>query len=259
VRGWDKFLEAEFLYERRHVEPPAQLYFLGRDWQILNSAISVSFGGTVSPVADGVQMATMLAQATVDNTLGLDALVVGGGVLGVDTAAHLGALDKAGKTVAVLANAVRHGLHPYRPRRSFLQSAILNHQGGLVAEHDDRVDDYRVRLLDRDRIITALSDVFVAIECSGRSATVDAAKRAKLQGKRVIAVDWSRLARKWAEPKTAGNRELMTERINGELIAEPFPVDVTGDSAGSWWWEHTATLSDQWHDVLRHTVEGQAS
>ena len=100
-------------------------------------------------------------------------------------AAHLGALDQAGQTVGVLAKPVEDGIHPYKPRRSFLENGILANGGALVSECRDTVSDTRERLLQRDRIITALSDIFVAVECSETSATVDSTRRAKLQGKMV--------------------------------------------------------------------------
>jgi hypothetical protein len=88
--GFDKFRREQFRYSLEHVDPPAQLYFwegAGSDsQQLLNAQLSASFGGTVSPTVDGFQMATLLAQATIRNSLKLTASVIGGGVLGIDMA-----------------------------------------------------------------------------------------------------------------------------------------------------------------------------
>jgi len=217
-RGWDKFKKNGFKYTLQHVKPPRNLFWTGADWQVLNTQTTVSFGGTVSPTADGFQLSELLAQRAVDHH---GAVVVSGGVIGIDMAAHLGALDQNGKTVAVLANPVVMGLHPYEPRRSFLENEILKHEGLLVSEHDTPSEDREERLLQRDRIITALSDVFIAVECSKDSATVDTAKRAKIQGKKVFAIDWSRIRKKGNEPKTGGTRQLLEEKIADALPSGP--------------------------------------
>lgn len=220
-RGWDKFKKAEIDYSLYHVAPPQHLFLLGEDAEILNVKVSVSFGGTVSPTADGFQLSELLAQIAVQ---GHGAIVIGGGVIGVDMAAHLGALDVDGKTIAVVANPVARGIHPYNPKRAFLQKGILQQGGLLASEHDTPSDDRKERLLQRDRIITALSDIFIAVECSKDSGTVDAAKRAKIQGKKVIAIDWSKIRTTWHEPKTSGALQLIQEKV-----ADPLPTAQVSD------------------------------
>ncbi|MBI3246779.1 MAG: DNA-processing protein DprA [Deltaproteobacteria bacterium] len=238
--GWDKFREIEFEYALYHVKPPEHLFLRGRSWQILNATVSISFGGTVSPTADGFQLSELLAQQAV---LGHRAVVGGGGVIGVDMAAHLGALDAKGSTIAVLANPVTHGLHPYEPKRTFLEEGIIQQGGLLASEYDSPEDDRKERLLQRDRVITALSDFFVAVECSKDSGTVDAAKRAKIQGKKVVVIDWSKIRHTWHEPKTSGALQLIQEKVAEALPCEPvsdirdprlmqeFHELLTGDSA----------------------------
>lgn len=237
--GWDKFTETNFKYVLYHVEPPEHLFLLGRSWQILNAKMSISFGGTVSPTADGFQLSELLAQQAV---LQHGAIVISGGVIGVDMAAHLGALDAKGNTVAVLANPVTLGLHPYKPKRVFLEEGIIQQGGLLVSEYGSPSDDLKERLLQRDRVITALSDFFVAVECSQDSATVDAAKRAKIQGKKVVVIDWLKIRKTWHEPKTSGARQLIEEKVAEALprgpvsdirdphLMQEFHEMLTGDS-----------------------------
>lgn len=222
--GWDKFKRTDFKYTLYHVEPPKHLFLIGRSWQVLNAAVSISFGGTVSPTADGFRLSELLAQQVV---LRHRAIVIGGGVTGVDMAAHLGALDAKGITVAVLANPVTLGLHPYEPKRTFLEEGILQQGGLLVSEYDSPSDDFNERLLQRDRVITALSDFFVAVECSENSATVDAARRAKIQGKKVVVINWARIRQTWHQPKTSGAMQLIQEKIAEAIPCGP--VSNIGD------------------------------
>lgn len=143
--------------------------------------------------------------------------VISGGATGIDTAAHMGALDKEGCTVAVLANPVESGLHPYEAQRSWLQAAILE-KGGLVSEYQDHIDDFGQRALQRDRVITGLVDAFVAVECGHDSATVDTAKRAYIRGRKVFAVQWDFVSEQWRKPDVSGNAQLFRE-----VIAQPIP------------------------------------
>jgi predicted Rossmann fold nucleotide-binding protein DprA/Smf involved in DNA uptake len=113
-------------------------------------------------------------------------------VPGIDLAAHLGALDNPGSTTfAVLANPAGGGLRGHEWTSRSTQQAIVA-GGGFLSEYEEFVpfgsDEHRERLLQRDRIISGLSDCFVAFECSSGSATVDTAKRALAQGKPVVCV-----------------------------------------------------------------------
>jgi hypothetical protein len=237
---WHKFEKKGVPYDYRHVEPPGMLYASCRAQnkehalRALNADLCVSFGGTVSPTASGARLTQLLAKIVAE----LKGTVISGGVVGVDTYAHMGALDGQGKTIAVLANPVDAGLHWHEPLsnypvRSFLQSCIID-AGALISEYGD-VDSTETsleRLLQRDRIITGCSDLFVAIECSEESATVDTAKRAFIQGQmlgrdypRVIAIKWSNVKEKWRDhvPKQSGNEELLRERRLDGSLAKPIP------------------------------------
>lgn len=203
--GHHKFLGCLFRYAEEHILLPESFYFIGQNAQVLNLPLAVSFCGSEMPTIRGFQLAEQLAQIV--SKMGV---VISGGVHGVDMAAHLGALDAGGPTVAVVANSAGAGIHPYVPQRRFIQDGILSSGGGIISEYSDDVVDRRDRLLARDRIISGLSDIVVVIEASENSASVDTAKRAFLQGKTVLVVDWSKFAGSETErPKMAGNRQLL--------------------------------------------------
>jgi hypothetical protein len=202
--GRHKFNGSSFRYTREHLILPETLYFIGGSPEVLNLPLVVSFCGSETPTILGFQLTELLAQFV--SGVGL---VISGGVHGIDMAAHLGALDGGRPTVAVVANSVGAGIHPYVPRRSFLQNGIISSGGGILSEYCDDLDDRRERLLARDRIISGLSDVLVVIEASENSASVDTAKRAFLQGKVVVAIDWSRFPSvETKRPKMSGLKQL---------------------------------------------------
>lgn len=204
-------------YKRSELYPPNEFYSCGHF--IINPASkTVSVGGTRAPTVKTFRyvssVAKLLAQA--------GAVVVSGGVPGVDLAAHLGALDGVENSIctyAVLANPVNDMLSGHIWGSKVLSSLIVQH-GAFVSEYKDNIDVsspcFRERLLQRDRIISAISGIFLAFECSENSATVDTAKRAKLQGKAVFAI----------EPEETTHRRGVYQLVD-EGIAKHIPASMT--------------------------------
>ncbi len=154
------------------------------DW----AAPLVALGGTRSPTSEAFGVAAELARRFAER----GATLVSGAVPGIDLATHLGARDlPTGVTVGVLANPVSLGLKGQEWHSAVVESEILI-TGALISEYNEAVavwsDTFKERLLHRDRIISGISDVFVACECRENGATVDTARRAQLQGKLVFAV-----------------------------------------------------------------------
>jgi DNA processing protein len=126
------------------------------------------------------RLAADLAQAGV--------VVVSGLALGVDAAAHQGALEACGVTLAVLGT----GVDVIYPRaNSELAARILAQGGALVSEFPDGTPPMRSHFPRRNGTIAALSDLVVVVEAaegSGALITADAALRL---GKGVLAVPGS--------------------------------------------------------------------
>src|SRR5690606_31638291 len=78
--------------------------------------------------------------------------VVSGGALGIDAAAHRGALAADGPTVAVLANGVDV---PYPASNDGLFAEIAR-RAVLISESPPGVEPHRLRFLVRNRVIAAL-------------------------------------------------------------------------------------------------------
>lgn len=211
---FDKFADKRVEYHLEHVLPPEYLYFRGVNSQALNADLCVAFGGTSSASADACWLTELLAEIVVEER----GTVISGGAVGVDSAAHLGALNKKGSTVAVLGQPVEKGLaHAFEASRHYLEKGIRE-CGGLASEYSEATGTLGERVLGRDRIITALADVFVAVECRHDSATVETAKRAWIQKRKVFAVQWSFISSQWQRPESSGNVQLFRE-----MIAQPMP------------------------------------
>jgi DNA processing protein len=110
--------------------------------------------------------------------------VVSGMALGVDAAAHAGALEDGGRTVAVLpGSAVR----PYPPGKRPLYRRIVEH-GAAVSELPPGGTVWRWMFPARNRIIAALSALTVVVEARERSGALLTAATASALARPVGAV-----------------------------------------------------------------------
>lgn len=113
-------------------------------------------------------------------------VVVSGLAYGIDSVAHRGALDGRGITVAVLGTAIDE-ITP-RPHRG-LAEEIVKKDGVIISEYfpGERVFT-RTSFLERNRIISGLSDAVVVVEAASRSGSLNTAAHALDQGKDLWAV-----------------------------------------------------------------------
>ena len=118
--------------------------------------------------------------------------VVSGGAMGVDAAAHWGALraaqtipiDHAGRTVAVFAGGLHH-MGPLRNRHLF--ECIEANHGALISELCPGTIPEARRFLLRNRIIAALSSTLVVAQARLRSGALNTANWAGELGREVYA------------------------------------------------------------------------
>lgn len=113
------------------------------------------------------------------------AVVVSGGALGIDTAAHVGALTGTGKTVVVQAASLRA---PYPPRNAALFARVLERSGGWLSETQPDHPTERWRFLARNRLIAALAEVVLVVQAPARSGALSTARFAQALGRPVLAV-----------------------------------------------------------------------
>lgn len=110
--------------------------------------------------------------------------VISGGALGIDAAAHRGALAADGPTVAVLANGVDVP-YPASNEGLFVE---LARRCLLVSESPPGTHPHRLRFLVRNRVIAALSRGTVIVEAEARSGALNTAGWAAKLGRVVMAV-----------------------------------------------------------------------
>jgi DNA processing protein len=112
------------------------------------------------------------------------AVVVSGGALGIDAAAHEGALAVGGPTLAVLATGLAR---PYPPAHAGLFRSIAA-AGALLTEAEDTAQPWKSAFLRRNRLIAALAQSVVVVQAPLRSGALSTAAWAKRLKRPVFAV-----------------------------------------------------------------------
>lgn len=162
-------------------KPPLQLYFAGsppKDWihkpkvAIVGSRKATAYGRTVTH-----DIATKLSRAGV--------VIISGLAYGIDATAQQAALEAGGLVVAVLATPLTK---IYPAGHLQLANKIVQQGGTLISENDEATKIYRHSFLQRNRIISGLTDVVVIPEAAERSGSLNTARLGLEQGKTVMAV-----------------------------------------------------------------------
>jgi DNA processing protein len=114
------------------------------------------------------------------------ATIVSGGALGIDGAAHRGALSIAGgQTIVVLGTGVDV---PYPRRHRALFDEIALHRGALISPFPYGTPPRTWHFPRRNGLIAALADGVVVVEAELRSGALGTAGEARRRGRRVMAV-----------------------------------------------------------------------
>jgi DNA processing protein len=136
--------------------------------------------GTRKPTLEGLATAAAISRRVAK----AGGVVVSGMARGIDQAAHSGALDGGGPTVAVLGAGFDVD---YPAGNTSLRRAIMA-TGALVTEFHPATRPAGHRFLERNRIVSGLADVTVVVEGRERSGSLHTARLAVSQGREVLAV-----------------------------------------------------------------------
>lgn len=114
--------------------------------------------------------------------------VISGMAYGIDSEAHLGALEGAEATYAVLGSGVDIC---YPSRNKNLYERILRNNGGVISEYPEGTPVKKHHFPARNRIISALADLVLVVEAKEKSGSLITAQYALEQGKAVYALPGS--------------------------------------------------------------------
>ena len=169
-------------------DPPLMLYLLGTHVNLAQTATkiianSLAIVGSRNPTPPGESNARQFAKAFAEAGI----CVVSGLALGVDGAAHDGALLGGGQTIAVVGT----GLDRVYPKKHLALAHRIAQQGMIISEFPLGTPPLRANFPRRNRIISGLTRGTLVVEAALKSGSLITARLAAEQGKEVFAIPGS--------------------------------------------------------------------
>jgi DNA processing protein len=178
--------EKEFPNALRHIsQPPFGVYIRGGaippTHASAQSSSMLAIVGTRHASAEGKKTARHFAR----DLAAAGCAIVSGLAFGVDGAAHEGALDARGMTIAVLAG----GLDVIYPQsHDALARRILETGGTIISEYPPGAEPLAYRFIERNRIISGISRGVLIVEAPESSGALATARFAVEQNREVFVV-----------------------------------------------------------------------
>ncbi|MFC1750489.1 DNA-processing protein DprA, partial [Pseudomonadota bacterium] len=161
--------------------PPPMLFVKG-DPEILQMP-QLGVVGSRNPSSGGKENAHSFAKSLSQSGL----TITSGMAMGIDTAAHTGALNGSGLTIAVTGT----GLDRVYPARNRKLAHSIAEQGALISELPIGTPPLADNFPRRNRIISGMSLGTLVVEAAPRSGSLITAKLASEQGREVFAIPGS--------------------------------------------------------------------
>jgi DNA processing protein len=211
-------------------DPPLMLYMLGvlanqADTATKTIANKLAVVGSRNPTPQGESNARQFARAFG----GAGLCVVSGLALGIDGAAHDGAMLGGGNTIAVVGT----GLDRVYPKKHLALAHRIARQGMLLSEFPLGTPPLMSNFPRRNRIISGLSLGTLVVEAALKSGSLITARLAAEQGKEVFAIPGS-----IHSPQSRGCHALIKQGAKLVEVAQDvleelhFPSVATSDTPG---------------------------
>lgn len=155
---------------RRMTDPPVVLYVRG-EWRDSDATRSVAIVGTRNATHYGLAVSRRFGRELAEH----GSTIISGLARGIDTAGHRGALEAAGRTIAVLGHGMG-GIYP--PENEELVEDICSGNGAVVSEFPMLMRPGRTTFPQRNRIVAAWSRAVLVTEAPLRSGAIHTAQLA---------------------------------------------------------------------------------
>lgn len=210
---------------------PKMLYYYGKIPQKRTKTVAIV--GSRHNTRYGEEVAYQLGYTLAKHGV----IVISGLAYGIDSIGHQAALDADGTTIAVLGTPINE-IYPRNHRK--LATEIIETGGAIISEYAPGTKVYpKTSFLERNRIISGLSDIVVVVEAAERSGSLNTATHALEQGKEVFAVPGNitspysqgcnKLIRQGAFPYTEPD-DILRELFPEEFLARKKKCHLKGDT-----------------------------
>ncbi len=194
-------------------DPPILLYATGRLELLSRPALAIVGSRNATP--QGLRNAEQFARAFSESGL----TIVSGLALGIDAAAHRGALSAPGSTIAVLGT----GVDVVYPPQNAQLAARIAQAGLLLSEFALGAAGAAHHFPRRNRLISGLAQGCLVVEAALASGSLITARAAAEQGREVFAIPGS-----IHSPLSKGCHALLKQGAKLVESAEDVLVELTG-------------------------------
>lgn len=161
-------------------QPPKELYVLGDLGSVLEMPrVAIVGSRKVTPYGRHI------TQKFARELAGMGVVIVSGLAFGIDSIAHEACIDAGGKTIAVLPTSLDN-IYPSSHRN--LAKRILETGGVLISEYESAMPGFKHNFIERNRLVSGISDGVLIPEAALKSGTLHTANFALDQGKIIMAV-----------------------------------------------------------------------
>ena len=199
-----RWIDADYPPNLKQIADPPP-YFIARGLLEANETACVAVVGARAASEAGLRMAQRLGFELAAHGF----VVVSGLARGIDGAAHRGALEAGGRTIAVLGCGIDVA---YPPEHRGLADAIVEGRGAILSELPLGTAPLPENFPSRNRILSGLSLGVVIVEAAEKSGSLITARMALEQNRQVFAVPGSPLS-----GKTRGSNRMLRE---GAVLVE---------------------------------------
>lgn len=222
---------------REAANAPLLLYVTGDPSQLNSSQLAIV--GSRNPTPTGRELAFRFGA----NLARLGFVITSGLAMGIDAAAHRGALAAAGATIGVMATGPDR-IYPYQHQELAQQ---ISRQGALVSEMPVGTAPTKRGFPQRNRIISGMSAGTIVVEATERSGSLITARFAGEQGREVYAVPGSILS-----PQSRGCHALLRDgarlvECEEDIVAELTHLGPVSQRAGP-----SPSLAREFQSLLNH-------
>ncbi len=174
------YLDKDYPDSLRKVPFAPPFFYLRGNRSVIQNEVNVTIVGARKCTNYGMDISMKFSSALAECGIG----IVAGGALGIDSAAHRGALNVKGKTIAVFGC----GIDVFYPEDNTHLFGEIMKNGAVISEFPMGTPPSGSNFPFRNRIMAGLSKVCVVIEAGRKSGALITARQSADQGKTVFAV-----------------------------------------------------------------------
>lgn len=161
--------------------PPPVLYVLGT---MPVNKVSVAIVGSRQASPYGLKVSREFSEALAARGIA----IISGGALGIDAAAHSGALAAEGTTAVILGS----GINKFYPRQNAkIFHEIISRGGAVISEFAPGTEALARNFPRRNRIIVGMSNLVFVVEAAEKSGAMITAEMALKEGREICCVPGS--------------------------------------------------------------------